>query len=124
MKLFKGLSAEIVSYLFQTLLATYLIFLLLEQILGGLASVYMNLNYFLVIVIVLGVLDVFSEVKVKEKERVKKRDYVFVSVLGIIGLIVIRYKTLELGWLSWAISVIAGVLVVFLGLLVLEDKDG
>ena len=68
-------------------------------------------------------MDVFSEQATKEKEKIKKWDYVFVFVLGIIGFAIIKYKTVELGWLSWVISVIAGVLIILLSMLVMEDED-
>lgn len=122
-KLFRGHNAELVNHLFQTLLVTYLILLLLEQLWEGLVSVYLNLNWLLVIVIVAGIVDVFSERALKPREKVRKLDYVFVWVLGILGFVIIKVKTLELGWLSWVISLIAGALIVLLSLLVLEEKD-
>jgi hypothetical protein len=36
---------------------------------------------------------------------------------------IIKYKTAELGWLSWVISLIAGVLIVLLSMLVLEEEN-
>lgn len=53
----------------------------------------------------------------------KKRDYVFVVVLGIAGFAIIKFKTVELGWLSWVISIIEGILIILLSLLVLEEDD-
>jgi hypothetical protein len=123
MKLFKGHNAEIVNYLFQTLLVTYLVLLLMEQLWTGIVSVYLNLNYLLVIVIVFGVLDVFSEMPAKMPERVKKLDYWIVYVFGVLGFVIIKFKTSGLGGLSWVISLIAGVLIVLLSLLVLEEKN-
>ena len=121
--LFRGNNAVLVNHLFQTLLVTYLVLLLIEQIWTGAVSVYLSLNYLLIVVIVVGVLDVFSEHPFKTKEKVGKWDYVFVFVLGILGFVIIKYKTVELGWLSWIISVIAGVLIVLLSFLVLEEDD-
>jgi len=96
---------------------------LIEQIWTGVVSVYMNLNWLLVIVIIAGVLDVFSEHTEKKKEKVTRWDYVFVCVLGVLGFVIIKFKTAELGWLSWVISLIAGVLIILLSLLVLEEDD-
>ncbi|MBU0467126.1 MAG: hypothetical protein KJ718_01775 [Nanoarchaeota archaeon] len=123
MRIFKGHSAVLVNHVFQTLLVTYLVLLLLEQIWKGIVSVYLNLNYLLVIVILVGIVDVFSEVPEKGKEKVKKRDYWFVAVLGVIGFMIIKYKTADLEWLSWVISLIAGVLIILLSLLVLEEGE-
>ena len=121
--LFKGYNASLVNHIFQVLLVTYLVLLLIEQIWAGIVSAYLNLNYLLVIVIIAGILDVFSEHPLKQREIVKKKDYVFVVVLGILGFAIIKYKTFALGWLSWVISIIAGILIILLSLLVLEEDD-
>jgi len=120
--IFKGHNAELVNYIFQTLLVTYLVLLLAEQIWPTSVSDYVNLNYFLIIVTVSGILDVFAEHEVK-KEKIKKRDHIFIIVLGIAGFLIIKFKTGELGWLSWVISIIAGILIVLLSLLILEEDE-
>ena len=123
MKLFTGHNASLVNHIFQTLLVTYLVLLLAEQIWTGLVSVYLNLNYLLVTVIIAGILDVFSEHPTKQTERITRKDYLLIIVLGVAGFAIIKYKTAQLGWLSWLISVIAGALIILLSLLVLEEKD-
>ena len=121
--LFKTHNASLINHLFQTLLVTYLILLLIEQIIPNFVSQYLNLNYLLIIVIIAGVLDVFSEHPEKKKEKTTLKDYLFISALGILGFFIIKYKTLELGWLSWMISIIAGILIILLSILVLEDEE-
>ena len=120
---FKGHTADIINHIFQALLVSYLLLLLIEQIWAGSVSLYMNLNYLLILVIITGILDVFSEHPEKKKEKIKWWDYVFISILGILGFIIIKFKTGELGWLSWLISIIAGILIILLSILVLEDED-
>ncbi len=120
---FKGHTADIINHIFQALLVAYLLLLLIEQIWTGSVSLYVNLNYLLVGVIIVGILDVFSEHPEKEKQKIKWWDYGFISILGILGFIIIKFKTGELGWLSWMISVIAGILIVLLSILVLEDEE-
>ena len=121
--LFKTHNASLVNHVFQTLLVTYLLLLLIEQIWTGFVSIYLNLNYLLIIVIIAGILDVFSEHKTPKKQPIKKTDYLFILLLGIAGFAIIKTKTTELGWLSWLISIIAGILIILLSLLVLEDDD-
>ncbi len=123
--LIKGHYASLVNHLFQTLLVTYLVLLLLEQIWQGLVSVYLNLNYLLIAVILTGIIDVFSEhPKPKNQDKeITKKDYIFISFLGLAGFIIIKFKTSELNWLSWLISIIAGILIVLLSLLVLEEDE-
>lgn len=123
MKFFKSHTADLVNHIFQTLLVTYLILLLAEQLWEGLVSVYMNLNYLLILVIILGVLDVFSETPPKQKQKTKSWDYIFIAILGILGLIIIKIKTADLGFLSWLISLIASALIILLSLLVLEENN-
>lgn len=119
----KGKLAELINYLFQGLLIAYLILLLIEQIWTGSVSVYLNLNYLLVVVIISGILDVFSEHKEKIQQKINWKDYIFISLLGILGFLIIKFKTVELGWLSWLISIIAGILIVLLSILVLEEDE-
>lgn len=127
MRLLKGNNAEIVNYLFQSLLVTYLVLLLVEQLWEGVVSVYLNLNYLLIAVIVVGVIDVFSDKPHKAPNfyhsRKKDLDYWFIFVLGILGFFIIKFKTADLGWLSWIISLIAGALIFLLSALILEEKD-
>ena len=117
-----GHNASIVSHIFQTLLVTYLILLLTEQIWAGFVSTYLNLNYLLVIVILAGIIDVFAEHKPK-KQKTKKSDHILIYVLGILGFTIIKFKTGDLGWLSWVISTIAGILIILLSLLILEEDE-
>lgn len=123
MEFFKGQTAEIINYLFQSLLVAYLILLLIEQIWPTSVSSYLNLNYVLVAVIIAGVLDVFSYHSKPKKNPVTKNDYILIVLLGIAGFLIIKFKTAQLGWLSWLISIIAGILIILLSLLVLEEDE-
>ena len=121
--IFKGNIALTVNHLFQVLLVTYLVLLLAEELWAGVVSNYLNLNYMLALVIILGILDVFSEPQIKKQKKATKKDYLFIIILAISGFLIIKLKTSSLGWLSWAISIIAGVLIALLSILVLEDND-
>ena len=123
MKLFTRHYASLINHTFQILLVTYLILLLIEQIWTGVVSVYLNLNYLLIAVIVIGILDVFSDHPNKSNERADWKDYAFIIILGILGFAIIKYKTAELEWISWVISIIAGILIILLSILVLEEED-
>ncbi len=119
----KGHNADIVNHTFQVLLVTYLVLLLIEQVWSGVVSIYLNLNYLLIIIIIVGVLDVFSEHHKIISKRTNWKDYIFIFALGILGFAIIKYKTIELGWISWLISIIAGILIILLSILVLEEND-
>ena len=123
MEFFKGNTAEIINYFFQALLVAYLILLLIEQTFSGSVSFYFNSNYLLIAVIVIGILDIFSYHKTRKEEKPTKKDYFFIALLGVAGLIIVKIKTAQLGWLSWLISIIAGILIILISLLVLEENE-
>lgn len=112
-------------------LITYLVFLLLEEFKKGFVSYNLNLNILLGLVIASGVLTVLSEEKTnkhklktnKNESRINKKDYFFIFGLGILGAILIFYKTKEIGWISYIISIVSGVLIILLSVLILEDND-
>jgi hypothetical protein len=117
-----GHKAEVINHLFQTLLVTYLILLLLEQIFPGFVSTYLKLNYLLILTIAAGILDIFTKQK-KVKQKPKKSDYYLIYALGILGAIIIKYKTADLSYLSWIIAIIAGILIILLSHLILEEDE-
>jgi len=121
--LFKGHWADLVNHIFETLLVTYLVLLLVEQIWTGTVSNYLNLNYLLIIVILAGILSVFSEHSFIQNKKPTWKDYLFIAVLGIAGFLIILFKTQQLGWLSWLISIIAGILIILLSLLILDEDE-
>lgn len=123
MEYFRGKLSELINSLFQGFLVAYLILLLVEQVWSGTVSFYMNLNYLLIVVIVLGILDVFSSHASVKKTEVTWKDKAYIWLLGIAGFVIIKFKTAELGWLSWMISLIAGILIVLLSKLVLEEDE-
>lgn len=120
---FKNNTASIINHLFQVILVTYLVLLLIEQIWSGSVSLYMNLNYLLIFVILVGILDVFSEHQTPEKKKADWKDYLFILILGVLGFAIIKFKTDSLGFLSWIISVIAGILIILISILVLEEDE-
>jgi hypothetical protein len=120
---FKGTPAQIFNYAFQGFLVIYLLLLLIEQIWAKSISSYLNLNYLLISVIVFGILDVFSEYATKTEKPITKKDYFLIILPGIAGFVIIKFKTASLGWLSWLISIIAGILIILLSILVLQENE-
>ena len=115
-------SREIINTIFQAVLVSYLLLLLLEELKNGFVSKYFNLNYALVLVVFFGILTVFFPYE-REKREVIPLDYFFVVFLGIIGGLIILYKTKQLKWLSYVISIVGGLLIILLGILVLEEDS-
>ena len=118
--------------MFEISLITYLVFLLLEELKEGFVSYNFDLNIVLYIVIVSGVLSVFAKedpsiklmARNKEKpEKIRKIDWLFIFGLGVLGGFLIFYKTEEIGWISYVISGISGILIILLSVLILKGDD-
>ncbi len=58
-----------------------------------------------------------------EKRRLGRGDIVTVVCAGLAGIAIVWYKTEEIGWLSYVISVISGGLIVLLFLLIWREGD-
>lgn len=113
--------------LFSVILVTYLLLLLLETIQEGFISSHLNLNQLLIIVIITGAIAVLTgkedyEIK-KEKESITTKDHIFIIGAGILGSGIIYYKIQETGWLSYVISAMAGILIILLSIMILEDEN-
>ena len=123
-RFFRALVASI-QQLFIILLVTYLVLLLIETIFAGSVSRYLNLNYWLIAVIVTGVVTVLSryESEKPEEKTINTGNIITLVCIGLIGAALIWYKTREIGWLSYLISLAGGTLIVLLSILIWQ-KDG
>lgn len=119
---------NLISLAFEASLVSYLFFYLVETLSASFVSRFYSLNYHLLFVIITGVLTVIlpldKEVEIVEpKRKVKVRDYIFMSILALTAAAIIWYKTKELGRLSLAIAALSGLIIFFLSLLLIFDKD-
>lgn len=115
---------DLVQTIFPILLVTYLLLILLETLFEGSVSSYLNLNYLLIAVIVFGIGALLAAPG--KAERVKGESLTAKSIIIIIcaslgGAVIIWYKTREIGWLSYVISVVSGGLIVLLTMLIWRD---
>lgn len=108
--------------IFQCILIFYLLLLLIREFYPKFLYV-LNLNYLLIAVIILGVITVLTYEPKKKQEKPTKKDYYLIYILGIVGTILIYIKIKSLGWISYLIAVIAGILIILLSKLVLEEDD-
>ena len=117
---------NIISSIFQSALLIYLIALLGETLWKNSISSKINLNYILIIVIILGVVSVLYAPKEHKKEKSildNPKIALITSVLsGIAGFAIIYYK-LKTYSFGLMISIIAGILIILLSLLMLEEED-
>lgn len=119
----KGEIATIIHTAFQSLLLTYLLLLLIEQIWVGAVSLYLNITYILVVVLVLGVLDAMSVIDEEKPKKATVWDQVFIIILAIVTVVILLFKTSQLGFLSYIISVIAGAIVYLVSSLILDEYE-
>lgn len=114
------------NIIFQILLVAYLVLLLANEFF----PVPFNLNYLLIPVIAFGVLTaIFPYEPKEEKKDIQKKlvEYkygmILAFILGIIGAILIFIKTKDLGWISYIISAISGILIILVGFLIYQEDE-
>jgi hypothetical protein len=119
-------AVELTHGLFPMLLVVYLVLLLVETVFAGSISPYLNLDHLLIAVIVVGIIAILTSsreaAEMKEGRLTKKGIFVIIGV-GVLGAVVVWYKTKEIGWLSYVVSVVSGALIVLLSMLVWGGAD-
>jgi len=118
---------DLIQVLFPILLVTYLLLILLETVFEGSVSSYLNLNYLLIAVVVIGLVAVLtapSKTPEARSEKLTVKSVLMIICVGLGGAVIIWYKTKEIGWLSYLISVVGGGLIVILYLLIWRNDNG
>ena len=123
-KYFKILS-NLNENIFIFLLIIYLTSLLIEQLFANNLKDYLNLNNFLIFLIISGIIYSLSIKKDKtysEKYEIKSKDIVLIIILGVIGsyLIWIRIRQWEI--ISYFISISLGIFIICFLYLFLKNE--
>ncbi|MDP2729989.1 MAG: hypothetical protein Q8O55_05860 [Dehalococcoidales bacterium] len=108
--------AAFIQGLFVGLLVTYLLLILIESLWVKSVSPYLSLNLLLIEVIITGVISVltYHDAKQAGGEHPDKKGIIFMITTGLVGAGIIWYKTQDIGWLSYVISIASGSLIVLL----------
>lgn len=119
-------AADVIQELFVILLVIYLLLFLTETIWGKSVLSYLDLNHLLIAVIITGVISVLTrnDAKPMAGEHPGKRGIIFIITVGLVGAAIIWYKTQEIGWLSYVISIVSGSLIVLLLALIWRGEEG
>lgn len=116
---------EIINLLFQILLALFLVFLLIRHLYPDMIKSILDMNYFLLTVVISGIITVLFG---PEKTRhIKKKpgyfQYIAASITGLVGMYVVWLKISDMGLIGIAMSVTAGVLIVPLSVLLMREQE-
>lgn len=116
--------SELCSGLFNSLLLTFLLLLLIDNIWNNSVSRNLNLNYLMVVVFIFGIISLYSNrTETGETTVATKKEYITTAGIGILGMIIIWSKINYMGFISYPIAIISGILIVLLSFLMLEDND-
>ena len=109
--------------IFQYLLIFYLVILLVQEYNENFLK-FLNMNYMLILTIVLGIITVLTyKPKQVEKKKLTSLDNYFIYFLGIVGAVLVYFKINDLGWISYLISALSGILIVTLNKLIVEEDE-
>jgi len=115
-----------INTIFQIVLTAFLLMLLLQEFYLP-AKEWLNMNYFLMTVIVFGVASVLTNKDEDENTSIEsveltKKDYVFITIAGIAGAFIVWSKIKDIGWVSYLIGAMSGILIITLSILMIEES--
>jgi hypothetical protein len=114
-----------VRAMFQVLLVVFLLTLLVRELYPGVTE-WVNMNYFLILVIIFGIVAVLTNddaQDTREPAIITKRDYLFIGAASIAGTAIVWYKIQDIGKLAYLIAILSGALIFLLSILVLEEDE-
>ena len=109
--------------IFQYLLIFYLVILLIQEYNENFLK-FLNMNYMLILTIILGAITVLTyKPKQIEKQKLTSLDNYFIYFLGVTGAVLVYFKINDLGWISYLISALSGILIIVLNKLIVEEDE-
>ncbi len=119
-------SRDVLSYVFQIALLSYLGFYLIESLKPGFVTNYLDLNILLWSTVGSGLLTALWPAVVPAARKsgvISWKQYVGIVLLALVTAGIVWYKIQSIGWLATIIAPLSGLIVFGLGLLVYLDED-
>jgi hypothetical protein len=117
----------ILDQVFQNILIIYLVLILVEQLLPEQYNIHINLNYILIIYLILGIcLLILKKCNCKCRENVKYNviiDLLYIYILSLFGGIIILNKTVKFGILGYLITIAVVSIIFFYSYLMIKHED-
>ncbi|MCG2796510.1 MAG: hypothetical protein L6427_11740 [Actinomycetia bacterium] len=111
----------LVREIFLGALAIYLLLLVLEAVIEGFVSDFLSLDILVAVVLVTGVITMLTygeRVEIGPEEKTKKSvgvtEILLLVGLGLLGAVLVLYKTVEFGRLSFVLSAGTGFVIIIL----------
>lgn len=122
------------TYIFPAVLVIYLIYVLIKQthlwnMQNAIPYLIINESVLLGIVIVSGIFTIWKEDKDKQYQEVKesmRSTYISIGLsifLSLLGTYIIYGQIIQLGWIAYIMSAIAGVLIFLIGIMIVQDDE-
>lgn len=121
-----GFVKELNHQIFEVSVLSYLLFFILDSLFKKIVSNYFSLNLVLIIAIITGIISQLPGMKVEREEasdELKRKDYLFIFLLGSIGCAFIFFKLEAELWIRLAGGVFCGILVILLSIILFNNNS-
>ncbi len=116
---------KINSTIFPIITIIYLLLLIINQFWNKIFEEYININAIFILLLMSGVFFLFpiikEEEKFNEKRKLEKEDIFLFFIMGLICSVLVWVKIKDFGIISYIISGIAGLITLFLSILIFYD---
>ena len=113
------------STIFPIIIIIYLLLLIINQFWDEIFQEYLNINAIFILLLMSGVFFLFpiikEEEKFNEKRKLEREDIFLFFIMGLICSVLVWVKIKDFGIISYIISGIAGLITLFLSILIFYD---
>jgi len=111
--------------IFTIITVIYLLLLIINQFWDEIFQEYLNINAIFILLLMSGIFFLFpiikEEEKLNEKRKLEREDIFLFFIMGLICSVLVWIKIKDFGTISYIISGIAGLITLFLSILIFYD---